>query len=93
MYVDVSGHSLYSACRSLWVPGQLQAGWGIEIFPETNANRQKLTLTRGSIGKTAPAACWVAHESDAVCKDLKARGLCAPASNRYFVDCTLPLDN
>ncbi|CAN5591050.1 hypothetical protein BH09MYX1_BH09MYX1_38510 [soil metagenome] len=92
MYVDVTGYSLYSSCRSLWVPGQKHAGWGIEIFSETNSNRQRTTLERSLTGTSAPAACWNNRPSDAVCNDLKLRGLCTP-SNRYFVDCTLPLDD
>ncbi len=91
MYVDASGHSLYASCRSLWVPGQKQGGWGIEIFPETTSARQKTALERNVIGTSAPATCWNNHPSDAVCNDLKARGLCAHGSG-YFVECTLPLE-
>lgn len=91
MYVDVAGHSLYSSCRSLWVPGQKQLGWGVEIFEDTTSGRQKTTLERNVIGPSAPAACWNNYPSDPVCSDLKGRGLCAKGDG-FFVECTLPLE-
>jgi hypothetical protein len=90
MYIDHAGHSLYSACRSLIVPGRVQAGWGISIFEDSSVTRQKETLEKNITGKTAPAACWSTYASDSVCQDLKNRKLCKPG-NTYFVDCTLPL--
>ncbi len=90
IYIDKSGWSLYSACRSLWLPGNDHAGWKMPIFPDSNVERQRSTLEGTVVDASAPAVCWRGSRSDAVCTDLKARGLCRPG-DRYFLECELPL--
>lgn len=90
MYVDHTGYRLYSTCRSLWLPGSDNAGWKMAIYPDYSVERQRTTLAQGVPDDTVRAACWRKRSSDAVCADLKARGLCKP-SDLYFVECDFPL--
>lgn len=88
VYIDTTGFRLYSACRSVHVPGNLHSGWGLAMEPELGPDRQRDMAGKYTLTPKGTAACWRNRGSDGVCADLKAKNLCTPSS-RLFVECEL----
>ena len=88
VYIDTTGFRLYSACRSVHVPGNIHAGWGLAMEPELGLDRQRDMAGKYTLEPKGVAACWRDRGSDGLCADLKAKKLCRP-STRLFVECEM----